>query len=108
MVRPRSFWVRDMKKSYFVYIMASQRNGTLYTGITNNIARRTWEHREGPGKGFTKRYSVRTLVYCEEYDDIGFAIQREKNIKHWPRQWKLNLIEGVNPNWEDLYLKGLH
>ena len=97
-----------MEKSYYVYIMASQRNGTLYTGVTNNIARRTWEHREDIGKGFTKRYAVKALVYCEEYSDIRIAIQREKNIKHWPRQWKLNLIEEVNPKWEDLYLKGLH
>ena len=88
---------------YWVYILASQRNGTLYTGITNDLARRSWEHREGAPKGFTDKYGVTRLVWCEEHRYILNAIQREKNIKHWPRQWKINLIEAANPDWEDIY-----
>jgi putative endonuclease len=88
---------------YWVYILASGRNGTLYTGMTNDIARRSWEHREGDGIGFTAKYGVSRLVWCEEYRYVDRAIQREKTIKHWPRAWKINLIEAINPGWEDLY-----
>ena len=88
----------------YVYIMASRRNGTLYTGVTNDLVHRAWEHREGLIPGFTHKYGCRILVWYEEYFDIRDAIQREKNIKQYYRKWKLNLIEEMNPEWEDLYL----
>lgn len=88
---------------YWVYILASERNGTLYVGVTNDIVRRVYEHREGLVDGFTRRHSVKTLVYCEAHDSAAAAIQREKNIKHWPRSWKIDLIVGDNPGWHDLY-----
>ena len=88
---------------YYVYIMASAKNGTLYTGVTNDLVRRVHEHKHGLMKGFTSRYSVHRLVYFEAFDDIAWAIQREKNIKHWRRDWKVALIEGSNPEWIDLY-----
>jgi putative endonuclease len=91
-----------MPKTFFVYIMASGRNGTLYIGVTNDVVRRSWEHREGIVHGFTKRYGVKTLVYCEPYDDVRYAIHREKILKKWKRRWKLELIEKVNPEWRDL------
>jgi putative endonuclease len=75
----------------------------LYVGVTNDLARRVWEHREGVAAGFTKRYGVHSLVHHEEFDDIRHALQREKNIKHWPRAWKMALIEKDNPDWLDLY-----
>jgi len=86
-----------------VYIMASRRNGTLYTGVTSDLARRAYEHREGLLPGFTSTYGVKKLVYYEPFEDIGLAIRREKRIKKYPRQWKINLIEGQNPHWLDLY-----
>jgi putative endonuclease len=89
----------------FVYIMASQRNGTLYTGVTNDINHRAWEHREGILPGFTKKYGCKLLVWYEEHYDIRDAIQREKNIKRYYRKWKLNLIEAMYPEWRDLYLE---
>jgi putative endonuclease len=89
----------------FVYIMASQRNGTLNTGVTNDINHRAWEHREGILPGFTKKYGCKLLVWYEEHYDIRDAIQREKNIKRYYRKWKLNLIEAMNPDWRDLYLE---
>lgn len=89
--------------SYYVYILASRRNGTLYIGVTNDVARRAFEHREGRGSEFTTKYGVTRLVYVEPHDEIERAIQREKTLKEWPRQWKLNLIESVNPDWRDLY-----
>ena len=89
--------------TYFVYIMASQKNGTLYVGVTNDLIRRVFEHREGSVAGFTKRYDIKDLVYFEEHDEPRNAIQREKNIKHWSRAWKLALIERQNPDWQDLF-----
>jgi len=86
-----------------VYILASKRNGTLYTGVTNNLAARIFAHREGRGSAFTKRYNVKMLVWYESYDLVTDAIQRETSIKRWPRQFKLNLIEKDNPEWNDLY-----
>ncbi|HEY5362575.1 MAG TPA: GIY-YIG nuclease family protein [Aestuariivirga sp.] len=86
-----------------VYILASKRNGTLYVGVTNNLAARIFAHREGSGSAFTKRYNVKMLVWYESYDLVTDAIQRETSIKRWPRQWKLNLIEKVNPDWNDRY-----
>ncbi|MEM9496266.1 MAG: GIY-YIG nuclease family protein [Pseudomonadota bacterium] len=92
-----------MQKDYCVYMMASQRNGTLYTGVTSDLGVRVWEHRNGVVQGFTKKYGVKTLVWFETFDDVRDAIQREKNIKKWPRRWKLNLIEQDNPQWRDLF-----
>ncbi len=88
---------------YYVYILASQPNGTLYTGVTNNLIRRVWEHREGLVEGFTKKYHVHRLVYWEQGEDVVAAIRREKQIKKWNRSWKIRLIEKENPDWKDLY-----
>jgi putative endonuclease len=87
----------------YVYIMASKRNGTLYTGVTSDIARRVWEHREGTIPGFTKSYGVKLLVWYETHPEVLGAIAREKAIKRWRRAWKLALIESLNPQWRDLY-----
>ncbi|PKP76310.1 MAG: excinuclease ABC subunit C [Alphaproteobacteria bacterium HGW-Alphaproteobacteria-3] len=89
--------------SYFVYILASRKHGTLYIGVTNDLARRVFEHRQGIGSKFTKKYRVHTLVYIEEFRDIEFAIQREKTMKEWPRVWKIRQIERDNPEWNDLH-----
>jgi putative endonuclease len=89
--------------SYWVYILASRPGGTLYIGVMNNLVRRVFEHREGLVPGFTKRYGVKMLVYYEVHDTAVAAIQREKNMKHWPREWKIDLILSMNPNWRDLY-----
>ncbi len=78
-------------------------NGTLYVGVTSDLARRVWAHREGLAEGFTKRYDLHRLVYAERHDDILAAIQREKNLKHWSRAWKVSLILEQNPEWQDLY-----
>jgi len=88
---------------YYVYIMASRRNGTLYIGVTNDVARRVFEHREGITAGFTRRYDVKLLVYYEAHDEVESAIEREKRLKKWNRAWKIALIEAANPNWEGLY-----
>ena len=87
----------------WVYIMTNKRHGTLYVGMTSNLSRRAWEHRIGAIDGFTLKYGLKRLVYHEQHDLVTAAIQREKNIKHWPRAWKVDLIEGRNPDWEDLY-----
>jgi putative endonuclease len=91
-----------VSRAYYVYILASRRNGTLYTGVTNDLARRTFEHRNGLVPGFTKRYGVHMLVWYEVLDDIRLAIEREKQIKGWNRSWKLKLIERMNSGWSDL------
>jgi len=88
---------------YYTYILASKRNGTLYVGVTNDIARRVWEHRQGRGGYFTRKHGVYHLVYVEIHEDVTIAIQREKTIKDWDRKWKLNQIEKDNPDWDDLY-----
>ncbi len=85
-----------------VYIIASQRNGTIYTGVTSNIMQRIWQHREGILPGFTKRYSAKRLVWFEQHGAMESAIAREKQIKAWKREWKLALIEETNPDWRDL------
>ncbi|MGH6825873.1 GIY-YIG nuclease family protein [Methyloceanibacter sp.] len=90
-------------RTFYVYILASRKNGTLYTGVTSNLPRRAWEHREGLNKGFTRRHNVKRLVYVEEHAGAEGAIKREKAIKSWPRQWKIELIERDNPEWFDLY-----
>ena len=89
--------------SGYVYIMASQRNGTLYIGVTSNLEQRVYEHREGVTKGFTSLYGCRHLVWYEEHFEIGSAIQREKSLKRWYRAWKIDLIQQFNPEWRDLY-----
>jgi putative endonuclease len=89
--------------SYWTYILASGPGGTLYIGVTNDLIRRVYEHREGFVAGFTKKYGVKSLVYFEQHDTARAAIQREKNIKHWPREWKIDLIVSMNPTWRDLY-----
>ena len=88
--------------AYWVYILTNKPRSTLYVGVTNDLVRRIHEHREGLIGGFTKQYGLKMLVYFEQSDTPGNAIQREKNIKHWPRQWKLNLVNGANPQWRDL------
>jgi len=87
----------------WVYTLASAANGTLYVGVTNNLIRRVYEHREGLIPGFTTKYGVKMLVYYEQHATMPLAIQREKNIKHWSRRWKIDLIEGMNPGWRDLW-----
>lgn len=88
---------------FYIYIMASQRNGTIYIGVTNNLIKRAYQHRNGLIEGFTKEYKVNRLVYFEEYSDIREALPREKQLKRWKRSWKLELIEKNNPTWRDLY-----
>jgi putative endonuclease len=87
----------------WVYMMTNRPFGTLYVGVTNDVARRAWEHREGIGSQFTSEYRLTRLIYMEQHEDIRNAISREKRLKHWPRLWKLNLIEEQNPLWEDLF-----
>ncbi len=89
--------------SGYVYIMASKPNGVLYTGVTSDLSRRVFEHREGLAKGFTKLYGCNSLVYYKFHEDIRYAIQRESTIKHRPRAWKVRLFMGSNPDWDDLY-----
>ncbi len=90
-------------KQYYVYILASKRNGTLYIGVTNNLVRRIFEHKQGEIEGFTKKYNVKNLVYYEIHIEIEEAIKREKAMKKWNRKWKIELIEKSNPNWKDLF-----
>ena len=89
--------------SAWVYILSSKKNGTLYIGVTNDLVRRIYEHRHGLAQGFTKRYEVKRLVYFEKHDTVPMAIQREKNLKHWVRRHKIELIENTNPDWQDLW-----
>jgi putative endonuclease len=99
-------WARPQNgvmRGAWVYMMTNRPNGILYTGVTNDIVRRAWEHREGIVAGFTKRHGLNRLVYLEEHASIAAAIQRERNIKHWPRRWKVRLIFDANPGWADLY-----
>ena len=91
-----------MSKTYYVYILASKRNGTLYVGVTNNLVRRIFEHKNGLADGFTKKYGIHTLVYFDQTNDAKSALIREKQLKKWNRKWKLDLIEKVNPEWKDL------
>ena len=87
----------------WVYIMTNRPNGILYVGVTSDLVRRVWEHREGVFEGFTKQYGLKTLVFFEQHSSITAAIQREKNIKHWRRAWKARLILESNPGWANLY-----
>ncbi|MGB6977292.1 MAG: GIY-YIG nuclease family protein [Gammaproteobacteria bacterium] len=90
-------------KSFYVYIMASQRNGTLYVGSTSDLIKRVWEHKNQVIPSFTSKYKVHMLVYYESHDTYLEVARREKRFKNWCRQWKLNLIESINPTWRDLY-----
>jgi putative endonuclease len=92
-----------MGKQFYVYILASRRNGTLYVGVTSNLIQRVWQHKEKLVDGFTKKYDVKYLVYFEVHDTAENAISREKQIKRWRRAWKLELIEADNSEWKDLY-----
>ncbi len=92
-----------MSKQFYVYILASKRNGTLYIGITSNLPQRIWQHKNNQLDGFSKKYNVKQLVYFEQHDTAESAITREKQIKKWNRAWKLKLIEKKNPQWKDLY-----
>ena len=92
-----------IEKRGYVYILASEQNGTLYVGVTSDLVKRVWQHRAGETGGFTARYDVKRLVYFEAHKSIDAAIAREKAIKKWRRVWKLELIEADNPNWHDLY-----
>ena len=102
-----SFWRKPEStirlKHYYVYILTSKRNGTLYIGVTNDLVRRVYEHKHDLVKGFTKRYGVHMLVYYEKTESAEAAIQREKRLKFWKRKWKIRLIEEKNPEWNDLY-----
>jgi putative endonuclease len=90
-------------KAYWVYILASRPRGTLYVGMTSDLVRRIYQHREGLIGGFTKEHEVKVLVYFEQHATAIAAIQREKNIKHWSRKWKIDLICSTNPDWRDLW-----
>jgi len=92
-----------MKKQATVYILASEYNGTLYIGVTSNLIQRIWQHRIDLVEGFTKKYTVHSLVYYELHENIQTAILREKQLKKWNRQWKINLIKKFNPTWKDLW-----
>jgi putative endonuclease len=92
-----------MEKSSYVYILASGLNGTLYVGVTSDLVKRVWQHREGLAEGFTKRYGIKHLVWYEIHAEILEAIRREKQIKKWDRSWKMELIHKSNPTWRDLY-----
>jgi len=94
-----------MNKQPAVYILASERNGALYIGVTSDLVKRIWEHRNGLVEGFTNRYSIHHLVWYELHGTMESAIQREKRLKGWKRSWKIHLIEKSNPSWEDLYPK---
>ncbi len=92
-------------KRFYVYILAKERNSTFYVGMTSNLQKRTWEHKNEVADGFTKKYSIKRLVYYEIFDDPENAIKREKRLKKWNRPWKMRIIEEMNPNWDDLYEK---
>jgi len=94
-----------MYKQFYVYIMASRRNGTLYIGMSSNLVQRVWQHKNNLVEGFTEKYNVKNLVYYEVHDSAESAINREKQLKKWRRKWKLRLIEEQNHQWEDLYSK---
>lgn len=92
-----------MDKQPCVYLLANKRNGTLYTGVTSNLVKRIWEHKSHSVEGFTKKYNVTLLVWYECHDSMESAIHKEKKIKNWKREWKLRVIEELNPTWNDLY-----
>lgn len=93
------------EKKFYVYIMAKARNSTFYVGVTSDLAKRVWEHKNGVTDGFTNQYDIKNLVYYEVFDDPERAIKREKRLKKWNRTWKMRVIEEMNPDWDDLYEK---
>ena len=93
----------SLKRQYYTYILANRKRGTLYIGVTNSLLNRGWQHKNNLIKGFTSKYNVHRLVYFDSYPTISEAIKREKQLKHWKRQWKIELIENVNPEWKDIY-----
>ena len=95
-------------RRYYIYIMSNQPNGTLYIGVTSNLIKRVYEHKYASLDSFTKKYGLKRLVYYEECSDVGSAIQREKNLKNWKRDWKIKLIEHGNPSWNDLWSEISH
>ena len=97
--------MNNIKNQYYVYILASKKNGTLYIGVTSDLVKRAYEHKNNIIDGFTKKYNIHKLVYYEISDDIESAIRREKQLKKWNRKWKMNLIEKNNPEWKDLYFE---
>jgi len=92
-----------MSRNPAVYILASKRNGTLYIGVTSDLMKRVWEHKQDMVEGFTRKYEIHTLVYFEQHDEMAEAIRREKQLKKWNRAWKIELIEKANPRWQDLW-----
>jgi putative endonuclease len=92
-----------MEKQFYVYILTNKKNGTLYIGAARGLIKRTWDHKTEAVKSFTKKYGLKMLVYYEILNDYEEMLKREKKLKKWPRQWKLNLINEMNPEWEDLY-----
>ena len=91
------------EKRYYVYILAKERNSTFYTGFTEGLVKRTWEHKNEQAESFTKKYGIKTLVYYEVFDNYDAALKREKRLKKWNRAWKMRVIEEINPKWEDLF-----
>ena len=91
------------EKDFFIYILASKRNGVIYTGVTSDLIKRIWQHKNNVNSGFTSRYKVYKLVYYEVHSMAESALRRERRLKEWQRQWKIDLIEGLNPEWKDLY-----
>jgi putative endonuclease len=92
-----------MDKTFYVYMLASERNGTLYLGVTSDLVKRIWEHREGLFEGFTKKYGIKHLVWFEAHIEAMAAITREKQLKKWNRDWKIKMVQQENPDWRDLY-----
>jgi putative endonuclease len=91
------------QKQYWVYIITNKKNGSLYIGVTSDLVKRIWQHKQKLVEGFSSRYNLTQLVYLESYNDVELAIRREKRLKKYKRQWKINLIEQENPEWNDLY-----
>jgi putative endonuclease len=102
-VIPAQAGIQEYMNQYYVYILASKKNGTLYIGMTSDLVKRCYEHRQDMVEGFTRKYQVHTLVYYESHNDVNEAITREKQIKKWNRIWKIRLIEEKNPQWRDFY-----
>ena len=94
---------KNFMKKFYIYILANKYHGTLYIGLTSNLVKRIWEHKNNLAEGFTKKYQIHKLIYFEEYLDSQTALAREKNLKAWKRDWKIELIERQNKNWIDLY-----
>ena len=97
--------LNNIKNQYYIYILASKRNGTLYIGVTSDLVKRAYEHKNNIIDGFSKKYNIHKLVYYETTNDIESAIRREKQLKKWNRKWKLEIIEKNNPEWKDLYFE---